>query len=489
MQNPSPSQEYPPVTGAFAVPASVTWEDGFGDDDLEVATPEPPVVPLRPGQLPSRTIRRTPVAAPVVQPAAPVAQQPAPVAQQPAPVAQQPAPIAQQPAPMTLAPVPLAPTRINDVDFTMPAWTQIKADPDDVPASSDWDAPKRPTAFNIPSGPPDVEVVAPASPIAPEPAPTRRKNPLTRKGEQGKKLTPTKRKASHSSVNGRGSYLAIRITVGVIMGFLLLVGVKHTVIGTKVPTADQMATEVAAKIGYNGFPRAAGDAFATRFASVYLTYNQATSDKRSAELLRYAPDTTILAWGWDGTGAQRVIQGPVVAGDPELLDKNNAIITVVAKLDRGSWVYLAIPIYTNGTGAMVVSGPPAYTSAPRLAVAPGKEAMQNLDVTLAGKINPDMVGFFTAWAASDVTALSRYTTTDATVPATTGLGGAFTLKDLQGLRIPSTGGDTRQGEADIDWAVPRGGQIHQSYRIVIQKLDTGRWFVKDIKGGLVSPAR
>ena len=61
-----------PGDGAFAVPSSVTWEDGLGDDDLEVVAPEPSAVPARPS-LPTRSLRRTPVASPVPAAPAPVA--------------------------------------------------------------------------------------------------------------------------------------------------------------------------------------------------------------------------------------------------------------------------------------------------------------------------------------------------------------------------------------------------------------------------------
>ncbi|MFD8741112.1 conjugal transfer protein, partial [Streptomyces sp. NPDC059618] len=103
---------------------------------------------------------------------------------------------------------------------------------------------------------------------------------------------------------------------------------------------------------------------------------------------------------------------------------------------------------------------------------------------------------FTAWGASDATAMTRFTTPDASPSATSGLAGRLTtptVNDVVAL-VPKNVQDTDPyaypvGQAVevrvvVDWGDPKGETVRRAYRMTVVNTAQG-WFIKDIRGGVL----
>ncbi|TDD85272.1 conjugal transfer protein, partial [Actinomadura darangshiensis] len=101
-----------------------------------------------------------------------------------------------------------------------------------------------------------------------------------------------------------------------------------------------------------GFPSSAAGAFALQFANVYLNFDQKTAPGREAQLRTFLPDGADPQFGWNGVGKMQV-QSIQVAG-VDARDANNATVTLLARTaDR--WLRLAVPVYADKSGSLVVS--------------------------------------------------------------------------------------------------------------------------------------
>ena len=287
---------------------------------------------------------------------------------------------------------------------------------------------------------------------------------------------------------GRWKVKALRVGIYSVVGLLLLGGLKNIVAPSNGPDAQTITETVRANLGENGFPAAAAEGFAVRFAQIYLATDPADQEDRLNRLAVYSPDAADGSWGWTGsTGKQDIIAGPVVAARPALKDKNFATVTVAAQVSSKAWVYLAVPIYAADNGSLVVSGPPAFVAPPARADSPGDDAITTrddvLEATLATALMP---GFFKAWAASNSVELDRYTAKDATAAARNGLAGAMTLEKVGDIAMPRDGEDVRVGEVEVTWNIKGAGTYIQNYVVTVTRDASAKWSVKDITGGVIS---
>jgi len=409
------------------------------------------------------------------------------------------------PAPAVVpAPVP-APASVpapapQIADTETPDWATIRpADTGNEPTEAAFSS-EVGDGFDLPA----AAVPVPAVTVQPEPVADDEPRGKARRARKSAKVEKIAKPAapekaataarpgrkSMSVAGGRWKVMVLRGGVYTVLGLLLLGGARNIISPREKIDVGAVTSQVQTALGQNGFPAATAEAFSIRFARAYLTYTEATADTRMEELARYSKAASQMKWGLttDGDKQQKVTAGPFVSTQPELLDKNNAIITVGAQVNDTTWVYLAVPVYADDAGALVVSGPPAFVAAPARATSPGGAAITQSDDALAQSLTTDVLtGFFTAWAASDTTALKRYTTPDATTSALTGLGGSVTLATVNSVEVPRDGGDARPITASINWQSAAIGTYAQSYRVSVAKGTDGRWYVKDIKGGLVSP--
>lgn len=356
--------------------------------------------------------------------------------------------------------------------------------------------PAAPPAQAIPVAVPPQQPDPLAQPVYPDP--THNPEPETRKGRRGKGAGKSPRTAkpagagkgkalSTSMAGGRWKVMALRGTVYSICGLLLLGGLKNVLVGDSVPDTETITNTVRANLGETGFPTKAAEGFAVRFASVYLNYDPATAEQRAQALEVYSPEAADGTWGWTGsTGRQKVITGPVVAAKPVMKDAHFATVTVAAQVESGAWVYLAVPVYAATSGALVVSGPPAFVAPPARAENPGQDPITDEDGDLATVLADIMPGFFRAWAASNAVELARYTAKDATPAATSGLAGAATLDKVGQITMPKDGGNTRVGQVEVSWAIKGAGTYLQTYQVTVTKDASEKWSVKDITGGVVT---
>lgn len=280
---------------------------------------------------------------------------------------------------------------------------------------------------------------------------------------------------------------AFRAAVWTVLAVLLAGGVHNIISPRTPPNIPAITRSVAAALGDTGFPTGSAEAFVLRFADVYLTYNSNDpAGTRSRELAVYAPPALTSQTGWSGSGSQQVLAGPFVATRPRPTSPHDATITVTAEVTGGRWVFLAVPVYADSAGGLVVSGPPGFVSPPPQATAPGAPPAGPTDAVTAQNLqNTTLPGFFTAWAASDATSLQRYLTPTATPAASTGLGGVVSFVSIANVTVP-VGGSTRTITADVVWNAGPAGQYTQSYRLTVSQI-AGQWYVNDIHGGYVAP--
>lgn len=519
-------------TSAFAVEEDVTWDTGFGTEDTPTRKPptqsparespaapqateqtapveppvglptsptpaeaqateasEPPSLPVTPPvSVPSPTPSSAGLPVTPTQPAAPqapaaeVAPAPAPVpaAEQPAPVlAPTPEP-AWAPDPPLPTPVPAPASQTLLPGYTpvatpavslheeVPEWASIRPDSDSAPAAFNTDNLDEVSLFPTPA----------------RPAAKARGWRPTGPKDTNKASTTTR------LTRGGGARLQIKIFRGLVYSVLVILivgGLRNEFAPQKPASIDSIAAQVQQKLGVTGFPTGKAESFAIRYATVYLNTNQASisSGTRDNALQQFQPNGA--QWGWNNTGSESVIAGPTIASPTTSSDAHNGIVTVSAELSSGQWVALAIPVYADGSGNLVVSGPAGFVALPGVATAPGGPDVANVDENLNHQMTSVLPGFFTAWAASNTTALARYIAPgSATAAVREGLNGAVTLSStgISSIVFP-TGGATRIGTVEVEWNMHGSGSFTQAYTITITQATDGTWNIQDIRGGVV----
>ncbi|MEV4748178.1 conjugal transfer protein [Streptosporangium amethystogenes subsp. fukuiense] len=261
---------------------------------------------------------------------------------------------------------------------------------------------------------------------------------------------------------------------------------------------QQNAPSGAAPASDSGFPTAQGSAFATQFAEVYLNFDGARLEERRSRLAPYLPEGTEPQFGWDGFG--RMSAGAVQPYGIEVVDADNAVVTVLYQSDNRRQL-LSVPVYHDrSTKRFVVAGRPGILPAPKAAALPPKAAPER-DRAAEQELRTPMEDFFKAYAASDTASLQRYADAGITLE---GFGGAFTFLQLKELAVPLGGGATREVTATVLWGVPSKarqstdpepadpgqmeGKLEQAYLLTVVKQGD-KWFVKDIRGAYRSVAR
>ena len=112
------------------------------------------------------------------------------------------------------------------------------------------------------------------------------------------------------------------------------------------------------------FPASLAEAYAAEFGRVYLSFSPQNQGQREQALAAFVPAGVLAAnpnLGWNGTG-QLNLQAEQVAGIT-VRDPRHAVVTLLA-LVNGQLIQLGVPVAASGGGGVVVSGEPAWLSAP-----------------------------------------------------------------------------------------------------------------------------
>ena len=229
------------------------------------------------------------------------------------------------------------------------------------------------------------------------------------------------------------------------------------------------------------FPTTQASAYALQFASAYLNYDEKKPSARAAKLAKYLPDnSTDQQLGWNGSGNTRLDSAQVAGVD--VRDQHNAVVTLAVSVN-GTWMRLAVPVYTSG-GAMAITGQPALMASPRKATLPEAPAITE-DNPVEQQLKTDLKGFFVAYAAGDAAGIDRFLAPNVSV---TGLGGAVQYAGIKDVVVPE-GGDRRQATITVTWRLPNAshkkgataGTLDQTYDLTIIK-DQDKWDVEQIRG-------
>ncbi|MEV4002018.1 conjugal transfer protein [Actinomadura sp. NPDC049753] len=238
------------------------------------------------------------------------------------------------------------------------------------------------------------------------------------------------------------------------------------------PSADGTASKAPKSAG---FPSSAAGAFALQFANVYLNFDQKTAPAREAQLRTFLPDGADAQYGWNGVGKMQV-QSVQVAG-VDARDASNATVTLLARTaDR--WLRLAVPVYADRSGSLVVSARPALLPPPTKAQLPG-DGVQERDTSLETELQPFLGTFFKEYANGNQAALSRFSN-GATIA---GLAKTVVFVQVKEVVAPKGPEGSRTVTATVVWqpAGGGGGELEQSYQLAMVKKGT-TWLVQDIRG-------
>ncbi|MFE9098025.1 conjugal transfer protein [Streptomyces sp. NPDC007264] len=194
------------------------------------------------------------------------------------------------------------------------------------------------------------------------------------------------------------------------------------------------------------FPRGAAQLWAAPLVKLFTTYDPDHADDRSRALEPYAINGLDAQLGWNGQGAQSVID-MVVSDDVQVTGRSQGVVRATVQVQDGSWRCVAVPVYTverGGSTAFGLTSAPVYVPCAGLTTPPrGSSESTSNDTDLAGTFKDDLLPpFLAAWAQSDTDNLNRYL-----LPGTVsfGLGGAYTGSDdggrpkVDNVYIPQVG--------------------------------------------------
>ncbi|MCH0542664.1 conjugal transfer protein [Streptomyces sp. MUM 203J] len=318
--------------------------------------------------------------------------------------------------------------------------------------------------------------------------------------------------------SGRRTHVALRATLLFTTCAFALgsCGVVGLAIGkSSTPQTAALDKEDVQRFRLTEFPTRAAATFAEDYATRCLTYDPKAADARRDELARFATAGVDTDCGWNGVGTQSVTLAAWDGSVEELPEygKYGRYLGVQVTLSNGRVTTVSVPVYVADLAAasgLRVVGDVGEMPLPVRGAAPEVDRDEEvLDTELSDQLKERVLpGYFTAWGTSDTTAMSRFTTSDASLTATTGLRGALSaprVHEVQALAPKGVGqgdtitykdGQTVQARVTVVWGGASnedGGvqetttTIRRSYRVTIVNTAQG-WFIQDIRGGVLDPA-
>ncbi|WP_368396440.1 conjugal transfer protein [Streptomyces sclerotialus] len=305
---------------------------------------------------------------------------------------------------------------------------------------------------------------------------------------------------------GRRTHVALRATALATTCLFALgsCGVMGLVVGKSGQRVAELSSGDVKRYGLTEFPTAEAAAFAERYAIECLTFSPRTSDQRRATLARFQSSGVDPDCGWSGAGSQKAVSATWDGSVEPLKEygEHGRYFGVQVRLSTGQVTALTVPVYVkdlkSGQGLRIAGDAgqmPLPTEGTPPAVAEEAEIDEGLSAQLQSKVFP---GYFEAWGASDATAMTRFTTPDASEAATSGLQGALekpSVETVEAVVPPSAKGDDTyhyttdqevQARARVVWTDAQGGKVTRAYRVIVVNTEQG-WFIKDVRGGVLDP--
>ncbi|RPF41329.1 conjugative transposon protein TcpC [Streptomyces sp. Ag109_G2-6] len=365
--------------------------------------------------------------------------------------------------------------------------------------------------------PAPAATVAPASPVGEDGSSTAQSAPASAqsaaKGPDARFDVP--RPGGRLPSNGKSTHVALRATLLITACAFALgsCGVTGLVIGRSSVTVKPAAlnSQDLTRYRLTDFPVQAAAVFAEEYASLCMTYSPETADKRRESLSHYTSSGVDRDCGWNGKGKQQVKQANWDGTVEELPEygKNGRYLNIQVTYTGGRTTTLSVPVYVKdlaGASGLRVVGNVGEMPLPIRDTAPALEKEEEVvDQELSNQLRDQVLtGYFKAWAASDTTALARFTTPDATPAAISGLAGALTapvVQEVQALapegaksgdKISYAQGQSVPARVTVVWggggADDAKGEtaLKRSYRVTVVNTAQG-WFIKDIRGGVMDP--
>ncbi|MEC4018251.1 conjugal transfer protein [Streptomyces sp. H27-D2] len=305
---------------------------------------------------------------------------------------------------------------------------------------------------------------------------------------------------------GRRTHVALRATLLITTCVFALgsCGVMGLLAGkSSSPQAADLDAKEAAKYRLTDFPMQAAATFAEHYALLCMTYAPNTIDDRQKDLARFASAGVDADCGWDGQGTQKAVSANW-DGTVEKLPEYGAhgrYLGIQVRLDNGALTTLTVPVYVQGLAdgeGLRVAGDVGEMPLPSHGTVPGlDEDDQVTDDALSAQLQKKVLpGYFEAWGQSDATAMTRFTTPDATQAATAGLRASLsdpTINEVVAL-APKGFEDSEsytykadqpvQALVALSWTGPNGTAVRRSYRVTVVNTEQG-WFIRDIHGGVL----
>lgn len=359
----------------------------------------------------------------------------------------------------------------------------------------------------------------PTSRARPRPTPSR-----SRRSRRSEKATTTAGRFDVPTPGGRfsggrGSHTAVKVTV-VLSSCLVAVGIVAYLtfsfaVSVMRDSTYRLSEADITRYRLSDFPLEQAGRFAADYARICLTHDPTPGahEQREAQLARYVSSGTDSRCGWNGEGAQSVLDASWT-GESEPIDVpgyagHARMMTVRVLTSTGSRI-VTVPVYVEdlvtGDGMRVV-GDIGEVPQPNLVAAPEPTAPAAIDGALGEALTQGefFLQFFTAWGDSNGPALQRFVTPDATARTTSGLGGTLTAPTIREVRIfLPKGADVSEGTFEwktgmvteawvwVAWRSPGVGDEAvetRAYRLQLVKTTQAaspsqEWAVRDIRGGV-----
>ncbi|SEQ67123.1 Conjugative transposon protein TcpC [Streptomyces sp. yr375] len=305
---------------------------------------------------------------------------------------------------------------------------------------------------------------------------------------------------------GRRTHVALRATLLITTCVFALgsCGVMGLVIGkSSGPKTAGLDSADVDKYRLTDFPTQQAATFAEQYALLCMTFSPETASTRRVNLARYASAGVDAECGWSGEGTSTAVSA-TWDGTAETLAEygdHGRYIGVQVRTDDGTLTTLTVPVYVKNlsTGeGMRVAGDVGQMPLPARADVPEIDQDSEVhDDALGQQLQQQVLpGYFEAWGASDATAMTRFTTPDASQAATSGLSGRLTtptINDVAAL-VPKSvqktdpyaypAGQAVEVRVVVDWGDPKGETVRRAYRMTVVNTAQG-WFIKDIRGGVL----
>jgi hypothetical protein len=243
---------------------------------------------------------------------------------------------------------------------------------------------------------------------------------------------------------GAGGRWLIWVARAIAWAVILLIGYRGVLAIIDGRTSDTPAGSGAA-VGGGQFPVTMAEAYALQFGDIYLSFSPATAAQRSHDLARFLPPGADPQLGWNGAGAQRLLDEQVAG--VSVTGSHSAVVTLLARLSGNRLIELGVPIYV-AHGGMVVLGDPALLPGPAKVTPP--TGSQTSDQATEAALERQLPAFFGAFASGDRTTLARFTWPGAHI---TGLDGVVTFGAIDNVYAPP-GGSRRQISVTVTWQLP-----------------------------------